>query len=187
MVNLDAAFFASVRADLFSNHLTQPQVDGMKGMADAWNVLFPLESVHEFAYCLATAYHETGRAMQPIEEVGKGRDHSYGIADPVTHQIYYGRGFVQLTWKVNYQKMATLLNVDLVNKPELALTVPVASDVMFKGMTLGTFTGKKLSDYFNANGEDPTNARRIINGTDRAADIADYYDDFMAALAPNVI
>jgi hypothetical protein len=35
--------------------------------------------------------------MQPIEEYGKGRGMPYGKPDPTTGQVYYGRGFVQLT------------------------------------------------------------------------------------------
>lgn len=44
----------------------------------------------------------------------------------------------------------------------------VAAFVMFEGMINGTFIGEKLSDYFNAKTTDWINARRIINGTDKA-------------------
>jgi putative chitinase len=56
-----------------------------------------------------------------------------------------------------------------------------AAAIMFDGMVEGWFTGKKLADYFGAK-SNWTNARRIINGTDKAATIADYALEFFAAL-----
>jgi hypothetical protein len=45
---------------------------------------------------------------------------------------------------------------------------------MSYGMRNGSFTGKKLSDYISGTTADYVNARRIINGTDRAELIAGY-------------
>jgi putative chitinase len=53
---------------------------------------------------------------------------------------------------------------------------------MFLGMINGMFTGKKLKDYFHDVSADWVNARRIINGLDRANDIAAYAKKFLAAL-----
>ena len=39
-------------------------------------------------------------------------------------------------------------------------------------MLEGTFTGRKLSDYINSNQRDFVNARRIVNGNDKAQEIA---------------
>jgi hypothetical protein len=50
-------------------------------------------------------------------------------------------------------------------------------------MTRGIFTGKKLDDYFNAKTDDWINARRIINGTDRASLVADYGHEYYAAIS----
>lgn len=50
---------------------------------------------------------------------------------------------------------------------------------MVDGMEAGRFTGKKLSDYLPG---DYVNARRIINGTDKAEQIAGYARQFEAAL-----
>ena len=70
----------------------------------------------------------------------------------------------------------------LIEKPELALDKKVAAFVMFEGMLRGTFTGKKLSDYFTSKSTDWLNARRIINGTDKAAEIATIAKLFFADL-----
>jgi putative chitinase len=99
------------------------------------------------AYCLATAYHETAHTMLPIAEYGRGRGKAYG--EPINGKVYYGRGYVQLTWIKNYETMGKLLKADLVGNPELALDPKIAAQVMFEGMIRGSFTGKRLSDFFN--------------------------------------
>lgn len=45
---------------------------------------------------------------------------------------------------------------------------------MIKGMTVGIFTGEKLSDHINNDKKDYINSRRIINGLDKANIIANY-------------
>ena len=50
-------------------------------------------------------------------------------------------------------------------------------------MMQGLFTGKKLGDYFNGPKADWVNARRIINGTDQAANIASYAKRYYACLS----
>ncbi|MGL5034116.1 MAG: hypothetical protein ACRC6M_09990, partial [Microcystaceae cyanobacterium] len=46
--------------------------------------------------------------------------------------------------------------------------------IIINGMKDGIFTSKKLSDYIAGSRVDFVNARRIINGTDRADLIAGY-------------
>jgi predicted chitinase len=133
--------------------------------------------------------------MLPIAEYGKGKGRPYGgkikmNRRPYTtpNKIYYGRGYVQLTWYENYEKMGRLLGVDLLNNPELAMSPPIAIKIMIEGMTkgdsnLGDFTGKSLEMYFNEKANDPKNARRIINGMDKAALIAGYHYKFLKALS----
>lgn len=130
---------------------------------------------NQAAYVLATAYHETAHTMKPIEEYGSA---SYLKAKP--YYPYVGRGFVQLTWKSNYQKASRELGVDFVANPQLLLQPDYSADILVIGMAEGWFTGKKLSDYVTLQRSDFTGARRIVNGTDRAEMIAGYaraYDD----------
>jgi putative chitinase len=95
-------FFGAVRGSLFHGAMTQRQVDGMSAILDAWEENPRAEDLRWLAYPLATTAHETGFAMWPIEEYGKGEGMEYGKPDPETGQTYYGRGFVQLTWRENY-------------------------------------------------------------------------------------
>lgn len=173
--------FSLIRESLFSGKLTQSQVDGLNSILQAMND-YGVQDKRFAAYILATPYHETAKTMQPIREYGLGKNYSYGKPDAVTHLVYYGRGYVQLTWKANYQKFARLLNVDLVNNPDLALNPVIAAKIMLLGMSRGLFTGKKLSDYITPTHCDFINCRRIINGTDKDLLIAGYATKFLDAL-----
>jgi putative chitinase len=176
-------FFDHVRCHLFDGKLRQSHVDGFNAILAEWERKYAKKDDRWLAYMLATTHHETDRTMQPIEEYGKGKGRTYGVADSVTGHTYYGRGFVQLTWKSNYQSMGKKLKVDLVNRPELALGLKVATRILFQGMMEGTFTGVRLSTYFNPNKDDWMNARRIINGLDKANLIAGYGKSYYAAIS----
>lgn len=174
-------FYDSARESIFHGSLSQNQVFGLDTIlkeAEYRN----LTDMRQLAYMLATTYHETAHTMEPVAEYGKGKGHKYGEPDPATGQTYYGRGFVQLTWKANYETMSRVTGVDLVNNPDLAMTVPIATKILFYGMLHGSFTGKQLSDYFNDLSTDWIKARRIINGLDKAELIAGYAEKFYNAL-----
>lgn len=66
---------------------------------------------------------------------------------------------------------------------EKALDLDLAVKIMFYGMMNGSFTGKKLSDYFNPHKGDWVNACRIINGLDKANLISGYGKQFYAAIS----
>ena len=135
------------------------------------------------SYILATTHWETGAYGQrfiyePVPEQGKGKGKAYGISHKKTGKVYYGRGFVQITWFDNYERFTKILNklghdVDLVNNPDLALKPEIAVLILVIGMKDGKFTGRDLSDYFTSTKSDYYNARKIINGLDKAVIIAD--------------
>lgn len=153
------------------------------------------------AYALATAFHETAGTMQPIKEYG-GRSYFMRMYDVSGERpklarqngntsigdgaVYFGRGYVQLTWKNNYKFAGEQLKIDLVNNPDLALNPDIASDIMIRGMQEGWFTRLKLSDFLPARGTANLSrfksARRIINGTDKDKLIAEYAIIFQNAL-----
>lgn len=160
-----------------NGELSQWQVDSVNAILQEC-ANHAVTDAHQIAYILATCYHES--RLKPISEIGAGKGHPYGIPDPITHQTYYGRGFVQLTWKGNYQEFGNLLKIDLVNHPELALQTNYAAQILVIGMKGGLFTGVGLNKYFGVT-QDPINARKIINGLDCASLIAGYYQHILAA------
>lgn len=120
---------------------------------------------NQIAYIMATIQHETAATYRPIAEFG-GKNRRYAP--------YYGRGYVQLTHDFNYKKYSDLLNRDFLRHPDQVMEPDVSLFIIVHGSKHGTFTGKKLNDYINSSKVDFINARRIINGTDKAHLIAGY-------------
>lgn len=87
---------------------------------------------------------------------------------------FKGRGYVQITGRRNYTIWAKKLGIDLVTKPELAAEPKYAIPILVIGMREGSFTGRSLNTYIRPGKVDYYNARRIINGTDKASLIAGY-------------
>lgn len=176
-------FYAALRTSgLFPRGLSQAQVNGINALLTAAAGL----AVDEIAYILATAYHETATTMQPIAEYGKGRGRKYGVPGRNGGQVPYGRGFVQTTWDVNYERTDRELGLGgrLVANYNLLLTdTAMAAQAAVRGMVEGWYTSKKLADYFAGGKCDYVGARKIINGTDKAEKIASYAMVFAKALS----
>jgi hypothetical protein len=202
MINRDF-FFDQCQRTLFTGRLSAKQKGGMTVILDAWEAALSKSDDRWLAYALGTTYHETAFTMQPIRERGgaayftKMYDPNSSVpsraalarkmkAQPGDGPIFYGRGFVQLTWRANYAAMGRTYTVDLTSSAaaaDAALKPDLAAKIMFKGMTDGIFTGKKFADYFNSGQADWKNARRIINGLDSADTIATYAKKFYAAIS----
>jgi putative chitinase len=188
-------FFNGIRQGPFPGKLSAGQVAGVSAILDEWERR-GLTDLRHLSYILATPFLETGQTMQPIVEnlnytaarlrvvfpkyFTAAQAQSYarnpqrianrayggrmgnGPESSGDGWRYRGRGYVQITGRTNYAKYG------IAGDPEKATHPDVAANIMFDGMIKGAFTGKKLSDYFNASKTDWVNARRIINGTDRA-------------------
>lgn len=134
-------------------------------------------SAQELAYVFATAYWETAKTFQPVEEAF-WKDDAWRKRN-LRYYPWHGRGYVQLTWKENYEKAQKELGVAFTEDPTLAMVPEYAAKILFTGMRDGWFTNRKLSDYIDKEDESDSedvkeyiNARRIVNGKDRAKEIA---------------
>ncbi|HYI00977.1 peptidoglycan-binding protein [Hyalangium sp.] len=137
----------------------------------------------QIAYVLATVQLETGDTFQPVKEAYYlGAKAEAYRKNNLRYYPYYGRGYVQLTWKENYAKYGKLLGLELVTSPDLTLRPDVSLYVLVHGMKTGSFTGKKLSDYITASSVDFRKARAIINGTNKAELIAGYARKWLSSL-----
>jgi predicted chitinase len=139
----------------------------------------------QIAYILATATHESGAGAH-MEEFASGRAYegrrSLGNSQPGDGVRFKGRGYVQLTGRRNYTDWSRRLGMDLVSNPRAVESPEVAAKILVGGMMQGTFTGRGLGSYINGSRTDFANARRTVNGTDRAGHIAGIAQRIMMAL-----
>lgn len=185
---MNAAFFDAVRKSLFDGKLSQAQVDGLSAIHDAWQT-YGDGQTHKLAYLLATAHHETGRFRWLKEIWGptaaqkryEGRE-DLGNSQPGDGKRFMGRGLVHITGRRNYSDWSRRLGIDLVAKPERAEELPIAARILVQGCMLGTFTGRKLADFITPDSLDWKNARRVVNGTDKADLIAGYAEKYQSAI-----
>ncbi|MGB5596056.1 MAG: hypothetical protein WBM62_18760 [Crocosphaera sp.] len=169
-----------------------------------FKVNWDIRSIGWLAYMLATTFHETARTMQPITEYGSFEyfrrycnraDLGNGPANggqPDDGPRFRGRGYVQLTGRRNYTAMTPIVrgfypgSPDFTQNPEAVKDDRYAAVIMFYGMFNGIFTGKALKNYIG----DPDKgqmvnyfqARRVINGLDKAGLIEGYAKEFEQAL-----
>jgi len=194
-------FFNHVRSMFRGGRLSAAQVHGME------LILRRCESMRiaSTAYVLATAFHETGQRMEPVRE-GFARSNegairavtglfdkgiirtNYALPHKDNGQSYYGRGFVQITWRENYAKLGKMLGVDLENDPDLALDPTIATECLVQGMVHGVYR-KNLSLSMipdRPNLRDYAAARGMINGDVRknGLRIARYAAQFYDGMKP---
>lgn len=182
-----AEFFAHVRLKL--GRLSQLQVEGFEAVLDAIDSA-PLS--HQ-AYMLATAWHETGGAMQPVRE-------AHWLSEAwrkknLRYYPHYGRGYVQITWLRNYEWLdkasaeAGLTQPgDILADLDLAMRPDIAALALRKGMEEGRYDadGKTMAQRLPMSGvaarEQYIKARRLVNVNDKADLIEDYAQVFERAL-----
>lgn len=176
------AFYDALRPHV---NLTTENVAGMERVLTYGELRKTL--LNSFAYALATAWWETAQTMHPIREYGSEK-----YLRSKKYWPYVGMGLIQVTWEANYRKAARLLGLPedtFVLAPSLLLEWEHALPLLFKGMETGLYTGKKLADYIDEIDEpddedlrEYVNARRIVNGTDKATAIGKLALRFEAAL-----
>ena len=193
-------FFASLRKSkaVFGTSLSAAQVSGTEALLDAC-AANDIADAHHVANILAQCYHETAGAMQPIKETVMRHHKDKNPSDatviarldrafargqlpwvkaPYWRDGWFGRGFIQLTHKRNYDRFG-------IGKDD-ALDLGVAARVAVVGMRDGMFTGRRLADYSFPDAltlPPAQNPRRIVNGTDGTdATIAGHHRAFYAAI-----
>lgn len=199
-----AAFFDALRAGpLFGGKLTQGQVENIDQILDAFAAVGDGRP-QTLAYALATVYGEVGRAMAPVREGFASHDAEarrrvaalarkrgpasaparYGKPVPPYGHVYYGRGYVQLTWADNYKRSSADAGLDLLADPDRALDPVIAARLLILGLIDGRWNGraKGIAHYLSDRSEDLEGARRTVNITDRWQDFAGFYRAFLPAV-----
>lgn len=172
-----AKLFAGLRPLMPYKKLTTEQVERIEPLVHG--IESRLLMLREAAYILATAFWESDR-FQTMEEywgptkAQKGYEGRKDLGNVIAGdgRRFLGRGYCQITGRRNYADWGKRLGVDFLKEPQLVSKPEYAVKIIIEGMMLGTFTGKRLSDYITASKADYVGARRIINGQDKAEDIA---------------
>jgi len=168
-------FFDGVRGLLKSRkmQLTQKRVEALEFLIRKFEGDPRWQTIPQVSYAFATIAHETAWTFEPIKEY-RNKPGTKGRANQDRYWLsgFYGRGYVQLTWERNYK----LFGID--KNPDKALEPDTAFEIMTVGMFEGVFTGKKITDYINTKKTDYAEARRVINGRDKALHIAKIALDF---------
>ncbi len=173
-------FFNLYRSNLDKDHkLTQDEVDSINIVLNTYEKDETF-SLNQWAYILATIFHETNGCFKPIKE-------AYWLSENwrknnLRYYPYYGRDYVHTTWEENFRKFSKLVGVDLVKYPEKISEVDIALFILLHGFKNGTWTGRGISRYINNKKSDYRNARRCINGLDKCDLIAAYAIEFQCIL-----
>lgn len=204
-------FYDVIRPKLFPKGMSQGVVNGLEFLLSTWERQYQERTpITQFANVLGTAFLETAATMNPIHEYGDrayfmrmydktgsrpGVAATLGNTEVGDGAKFAGMGYVQSTGRANARRNTQKLralgiigpDIDFEANHELMMKPEYAVHIMFIGMKDGWFTGKKLDDLIDANIDgdehaDFIKARAIINGKDRAEDIANYSDTFLAAL-----
>ncbi|MCP4117462.1 MAG: hypothetical protein GY737_19130 [Desulfobacteraceae bacterium] len=154
-----------------------------------------VKNIYWAAYYLATVYHETSYSFKPVWEAGKGKGKFYGkdvlVKDSYGYRgtkdkeyinVFYGRGFVQLTHGEAYKFISEKINL---KKDELHINPDKAleSDTAYKILTYWMQNdipnvkgkGRKIQEYISITGcPDYKGARAIVNKGDYEERIANY-------------
>ena len=204
-------FHDAYKEEFKGDVIKQEHIDGLNKLLGFIEHDPDMTNLKVAAYLLATIHHETSwpktnERYAPITERGNGGKEYFNKYDPELAETqdlrdvakangntvkgdgykYRGRGYIQLTWKDNYQRCARKFGRDLVNNPDLALEPQLSYSIASFGMRTGLFTGKKIESYIYGSIADYVNARRVINKLDKAEEIAAFANKFECILARSI-
>lgn len=127
---------------------------------------------------LATVRVEVGKNFKPVMEIASGTAYEgradLGNTQPGDGVRYKGRGYIQLTGRSNYANYGAQFGVDLINNPNLALSVDLSAKVLAK-----YFKDRNIYSFCNA--KDWAKVRQLVNGgTNGLTDFLRVVGDYLA-------
>ena len=127
------------------------------------------------------------RAIGNILYGGNWGRQNLGNTEPDDGWTYRGRGLEHVTGRRNYLRTGQALSVDLIGNPDALLNLGIAVRSLVTGMETGRYVpnhdfARHLPSKGDAMQAQFREARRIINGVDKADLLAGYAMTFQAAL-----
>ena len=193
-INVYGPRFLSMYAEEFAG-VDAATLSGLGQFLDFMRSDRNLTDIRHAAYLLASVYKESWYTWRPVDEKDKGAGKAYGrprigrCGGKEYKNIYYGRGYIQITWETNYETADRELNLGctLVADPGRAKEPLIAYKIASQGMKDGWFDPKghaKLSDFIVGAKCDYFNARKIVNVNDTSSykEIENYAKIFEAIL-----
>lgn len=148
----------------------------------------------QVAYILGTVRRESLMGNWMIERIPEEKANAnyggrFGNTDSGDGFKYRGRGYVQITFKANYEKFSKLIGEDMVANPDKAMEPDIAAKICVVGMRDGTFSYKgALADFINGSKRDFLHARNTVNPAElirapqKAQLIVSYAESYYSAL-----
>ena len=157
---------------------TQKTVDALNAILDRFETETRLTNIAQFAYVLATAFHESGingNHFVPVKE-GRERTGAKGRRNQDRYWFtgFYGRGLIQTTWEEKYLALGKMLGVGdmFVKNPDQLLEIGWAYQALVAGMVSGIYrkdekgrhTLRRHLKSDDASTAGYIEAREIVNG-----------------------
>lgn len=147
---------------------------GTKAASVAINELERLNVEYEFtlgeiAYILETINWECRFIPRTERRAGRNQEWLRKLQARYWGTGFMGRGYPQITWKENYEKFSPVVQVDLVNYPDMANRPDIGMQIVCHGFKYGWFRSRrgipyKISDFVGPDERDYVNARDCWNG-----------------------
>ena len=167
-----------------NNSLSQKEVDDLEVFLDMFDYNIDYFTIPQWAYVFATTFHETAFTFSPVKEAFHLSEN--WRKNNLRYYPWYGRGYVQTTWEVNYKRDEDRTGIPFTKNPNLALIPENAFCTMIYNMKHGTYTGKSLDYYINEKRKSYKYARYVINGKDKRDVIASYAYTFEDILTKSI-
>ena len=117
---------------------------------DYWEMKYPKAENKGLMKILEMAHRGSERNWLPIEDPNKGYGEDYGLmikksGEPYSSplKLYYPRGLCPVVWYENYEKLGRIMNLNLIQFPELLLEIPISIRALIDGyMMSDIYVGK---------------------------------------------
>lgn len=214
-MGINRSFFLDYLGEtLYRKGMSEAQEEGHAAILDYWEKHHAAKDDRWLAYILATAFHETGRVMQPVlENLNYSAERLLVVfpryftpeqarqyarkPEKIANRVYAGRLGNRDEdsgdgWRFRGRGLVQITGRTNYEKfgidrdPDQALEPATAVRLLIEGMIDGAYTGKCLRDYFHGDEADWVNARKIINKLDRAGEIAGYARQYYASISYTV-
>jgi hypothetical protein len=140
-----------------------------------------LDMREQVAYVIASVAHETQQSFVPSTRAMLQRRTESSGWEYDSRARYCGRGFIPLIGKENYSLYDSILEMDLMNYPDIVNIPSVSAFIAVHGLKTGIFTGHRITEFINPDSVDFRWARRCVGpDLDNAA-------TFVAAAANELI